>query len=345
MKHKSNLTVDDRLKIFDELLHTNEGASKEVYCRRLNNEAGAKLYPMDSTCVIYSDVRLVKELLKSTGVKITKDDYGNFHLSDKSVSIVSLRRKERSYRKNGNLLDFVNHSSGLPQIWGKKLLDGENPSSKQRTILAFEPLFDESDYILSGENRLPNKLKKLYEAALNETAVSVKIDNFNKETYEAIIFPEFLKQYRRNWYVFGMIQRNCDSDVEFARLPVNRLSFDMKVKKNIAFQYSDVDYDEYFDYFIGVDNMSGGREPEKVILSIKNNMVDRVQMGVLGNYNFKEEADFHEEDRKVFSVKLIINKELERVLLQYASDIKVLQPESLVKVIKKEFQKALSLYE
>ena len=51
----------------------------------------------------------------------------------------------------------------------KKLLDGETPSTTLRTILAFEPLFDEADYVLSGENRLPNKLKKLYEAAKKYT--------------------------------------------------------------------------------------------------------------------------------------------------------------------------------
>lgn len=345
MNTSSLLSVDERLKIFNELLHTDEGAAKEKYCMRLNNTVGAKLYFTDESCVMYSDVRLIKELLKPLGAKLLKDKNGNFHLSDSSIDITQLRKKERSYRKNIKLLDFVNHSSGLPQIWRKKLLDGETPSTTLRTILAFEPLFDEADYVLSGENRLPNKLKKLYEAALDEQALSIHVDNYNNESYDAILFPEYLKQYRRNWYVFGMMQKEGCDNVSFCRLPINKLSSQMKIQKDEVFQYSEVDYDEYFEDFIGVDNMNGGRNPEKVVISIKNSMVDRVQMGVLGGYCFKEQKESHTEDRKAYSVRLIINKELERVLLRYASDVKVLSPVSLVKTIKKELRKAVSLYE
>ena len=288
-------------------------------------------------------MRTIKDLLKGTGAALAKDAAGCHHLSDERLHITDLRKKEK-YRKNGNILDFVNHSSGLPKIWQQKRLDGETPDNKQRTIIAFEPLFD-ADYMLKGENRLPEKLRKLFQAALEEHAVAIKVENYCNETYEGVLYPEFLKQYMRHWYVFGMMDREGEGMTRFVRIPVNRIADKVVVKKNKAFKFSGEDYDDYFDDFVGVDNMDGMRRPETVVMQIKNSMVERVQMEVLGDYRFTRRPEHDAKERQGYSIKLIINRELERIILRYASDIKILQPESLVKTIKKELTKAAKLYE
>ena len=77
------LKVAARLKIFNELLHTSRGVSKEEYCMRLNNaETEGYRYSTDGTCVLYSDVSLVKKLLKTVNATLNKDADGNHHISD-----------------------------------------------------------------------------------------------------------------------------------------------------------------------------------------------------------------------------------------------------------------------
>ena len=342
---KGKMSVNERLEILDEMLHREEGVTASEF----NTRTGAE---------IHESLKVAKQLLGAKKGVIEKESEGKtarYFIRDKSVHISHLRIKRKTYTINGDILEFIRHSEGLPHVWEEKLQktngDVEACCTDRRIILSFEPLFDDShrddDIAMDGYgnkiNGMPNKLNKLYRAALEHCAVAITVRGFKGETYDATLHPEYLKQYLSKWYVFGMLQRESSPEVEFVRLPLLRISNQMKRQPSVSFQKSGTQYESYFSDIVGVDVIDG-REVEVVELAIKESAVERVLTGVLGNRLRAKDGAEPSEGRRVYGMRIRRNKELERILLQYGSDVRVLSPRKLVEDMRKQVRVMVELY-
>jgi len=159
----------------------------------------------------------------------------------------------------------------------------------------------------------------------------------NDSPFSLIIHGYYLKQFNNRWFLFGFFP-------ELEKYDWN-LAIDRIVKINeIQEEYrknTQVDWDEYFEDMVGVTKPEGAT-PEKVVLLF---------FGKTGKY--METKPIHGSQRSqwldgsTLEIKLdvIINYELERFILSYADSVKVLQPQSLQKVIAERLRKAQKLNE
>jgi predicted DNA-binding transcriptional regulator YafY len=128
--------------------------------------------------------------------------------------------------------------------------------------------------------------------------------------------------------------------------PLLTLALDrfQSIQDDLKEEYLDntlVDLTTYYSDVIGVTKSPGQRDCEVVFLVDHANApyvitkpLHHTQQLVSGN-----------AEGKVFSIKVILNHELEKELLGFGCRIKVLSPRILVKNIKEHLSKALSCYQ
>jgi predicted DNA-binding transcriptional regulator YafY len=102
-----------------------------------------------------------------------------------------------------------------------------------------------------------------------------------------------------------------------------------------------VDLATYYNDVIGVTKSPGQRDCE-VVFWIDN---DNAPYIVTKPLHHTQKLLAEENEGKIFSIKVVLNFELERELLGFGSKIKVLGPRILVKQMKEQLRKALDKYD
>ena len=104
---------------------------------------------------------------------------------------------------------------------------------------------------------------------------------------------------------------------------------------------STIDLATYYDNCIGVTKTPGQRECE-VVFWID---ADNAPYVITKPLHHTQKLLRDEPDGKIFSIRVILNFELERELLGFGAKIRVLGPRILVKQIKQQLAKTLGHYE
>jgi predicted DNA-binding transcriptional regulator YafY len=193
--------------------------------------------------------------------------------------------------------------------------------------------FDYNRYLKGIEH-----LSTLYNAILYEKVLQIDYQPFENDSPVSLtIHPYYLKQYNNRWFLFGYFPEMVKYDWNLAIDRIVKINeIQEEYRKN-----TQVDWDEYFEDMVGVTKPEGAT-PEKVVLLF---------FGKTGKY--METKPIHGSQRSqwldgsTLEIKLdvIINYELERFILSYADSVKVLQPQSLQKVIAERLRKAQKLNE
>jgi predicted DNA-binding transcriptional regulator YafY len=103
---------------------------------------------------------------------------------------------------------------------------------------------------------------------------------------------------------------------------------------------NEIDWNEYFEDIIGVTKP----------IDEKLQMIKLHFYGKTGKYmeskpiHGSQKSKWVDEKTLEVNLDLIINYELERLILSYADDVKVLQPKTLVNIIEKRLTEAGKLY-
>jgi predicted DNA-binding transcriptional regulator YafY len=219
-------------------------------------------------------------------------------------------------------------------------------------LLHFIQLFNSSDLVL---NALKNKDKTLsylsfestgdYAGSDNLTPIysaiaQSKIISFDQENYEKnltsrrTIKPYLLKEYNAKWYVVGVF---ADSNAvrifgldRISRVEISYQSFEKTEQKRIS---------GLFDNLIGlVYDMD---KPTTVRLSVTPGQAKYFKNAKLHS---SQEIESENEHEVIFSFWLIPNRELQRLILGYGSQLKVLEPKWFAKQIKTQIKEMAELY-
>jgi len=257
-----------------------------------------------------------------------------YRYSDLSFSINNMPLNEVEIHQLKSALDILTQFKGMPQFeWIHELVPKLQQGIGDRSGKSGFMDFDYNRYLRGIEH-----LSTLYNAILYEKVLQIDYQSFeNDNPFSLIIHPYYLKQFNNRWFLFGFFP-------ELEKYDWN-LAIDRIVKINeIQEEYrknTQVDWDEYFEDMVGVTKPEGAT-PEKVVLLF---------FGKTGKY--METKPIHGSQRSqwldgsTLEIKLdvIINYELERFILSYADSVKVLQPQSLQKVIAERLRKAQKLNE
>lgn len=155
----------------------------------------------------------------------------------------------------------------------------------------------------------------LLNAIINKRTLKLTYTPFGKSTFTTDIYPYFLKQYNDRWYLIAQ----AIGYTGYAHYALDRID-DFK-ETELPYQEAEVDFEEYFDEFIGITDP--GTESEDIIIKVKQQRYHYIKTKPL---HLSQRVLEETSDHAVISINVRINKELESQLLSFGDDIEVLAP-------------------
>lgn len=190
--------------------------------------------------------------------------------------------------------------------------------SDSSSVVSFQSNPDLKGITLFGE---------LLRAIINKRTLKLSYTPFGKSTFTADIYPYFLKQYNDRWYLIA----KAIGYTGYAHYALDRIE-DFK-ETDLLYQEAEVDFEEYFDEFIGITDP--GTESEDIIIKVKKQRYHYIKTKPL---HLSQRVLEETQDHAVISINVMINKELESQLLSFGDDIEVLAPEDFRKRIAEKIE-------
>lgn len=329
-----------RFSYYRELLTSPNGLSELDY---VDSQPDSEL---DYGGKFRHDIKEIKKLLENNGLSLIEKGTPKRYFLEDDIDLNQILAESKKKSLSKSLFDFLSHIKiGLPD----NFLSGLQKKNSE----IFD--VDELPKVAFEANEFINLeyFPVLYNA-LGKKRLSVSLHKMSNIDCKLGIYfcPEFLKQFNTLWYVFGVAidaetgkyldnnLKQCEEPCVF-RIDIQLID-DIKEAKE-KFVSSGVDYNDYFTDIIGVDNIN--REVVEVEMLVKNNMIERfISNPIHESFDVYPKRKSPIEGYSVATMSVKHNKELERKLLSFGSDLIVFAPKSLRDIIRKEYKKINDLY-
>ncbi len=178
-------------------------------------------------------------------------------------------------------------------------------------------------------------ITQIFNAILNKRVLLIQYQDFKSSIpYEITFHPYHLKQFNHRWYVIGFNSNG-------SRLE-NKALDRIKSIEESSLEYIDnnMDWDDYFSDFIGVTRMEG------YPIEIKISILSSVQAAYIRtNPIHQTQKPIREVDNGFeTSIKVIPNFELEKLLLSFGEQVKVISPLEFKNKLSERVKKLYQLY-
>lgn len=286
-----------------------------------------------------SDRTILKDLQdmqSAYGAPIDKKGKGNdisYYYSEPDFSIINLHLSEIEILKLNEAIHLLKQIKGftiaddisniIQRLENKVKIKSENV----HPIIAFE----NPPIALGNEN-----LEDIYTAILSKSALKITYQPFKHATSSTwIIHPYFLKEYNNRWFLIGLYN-------ETKTLGIYALDRMKEIKVcNVEYTVNTVfNADEYFKNIIGVTKLADAKI-EKVVFTVGKERADYL---ITKPLHASQKISRVLNNSIEFEIIIIINKELVSLLLSFGKDLTVTKPQSLVNILKEEFNTSLKNY-
>lgn len=168
-------------------------------------------------------------------------------------------------------------------------------------------------------------LGPLYKGIAEQQVLKLHYHPFTEEAMDIILHPYLLKEWRNRWYIFGRNEQD-----RLWNLGLDRIR-NISILKDSAYKANDIFNPEtWFNDIVGVTKPDNAQaETVEFDLSSLPSRYLETRPIHPSQYLVREE-----NDRFVFSLRVILNYELVNELLRLGADLKVLGPPALVKMVK-----------
>jgi hypothetical protein len=179
-------------------------------------------------------------------------------------------------------------------------------------------------YIDFEKNDLLKGLKHidpLHRAIINKQSIEIAYQSFKSKHPQNIIFyPYLLKEYRNRWFLLGKNKKGNATMI----LALDRIE---QFRHLDSEPYLDPEFDvgTYFDDAIGVSKMPNQRAQTIVMKIVKEHAPYIITKPIHASQKILKE----DVDGTIFSIEVVWNFELEREILGFGEQIKVLSPKRL----------------
>ncbi|MBK8516555.1 MAG: WYL domain-containing protein [Saprospiraceae bacterium] len=325
-----------RYKVLDRCFRT---TYKKYFIEDLINECNKVLYEMtgEEESVKLRQIRDDIAFMRSPeGWNIDLEELFDgkkriYRYEDTKFSIMNLPLNAKVMEEFRSSVEVLSQFEGMPQFdWLQESLAKMNMEVNRETTPIIS--FDTNPYLKGIEH-----LSTLYQAIKNKTVLSILYQDFNApEPYRILLHPYHLKQYNNRWFLFGC---NEEKNSFTWNLAIDRI-IDINDYSDNFIPNNEINWLEYFDDVIGV-TIPENAQPQEVILHF---------YGITGKY--VENKPIHGSQRSKWlnnstlevKLNLMINFELERMVMSYGENTKVISPLGLQRSIIKNLQKCLGHY-
>lgn len=284
---------------------------------------------------VQADIEMMRSNKLGYEAPIVVVDKKYYTYSDQNYSITNIPLNQQDMEVlsevSGLLKQFkgFNHFTDLNEMISKL----EDKIYSQKTQSA--PVIDfEKNENLKGLEWI----EVIRKAIVAKKTICLTYQSFKAREASTFCFSGYLlKEYRNRWFILGMPHKR---NAHVMNLALDRIQtveeHDEPYREN-----STLDLATYYDDCIGVTKTPGQRDCE-VVFWID---ADNAPYVITKPLHHTQKLLSDEADGKVFSIKVILNFELERELLGFGAKMKVLGPRILVKQIKQQLAKTLKRYE
>lgn len=256
-----------------------------------------------------------------------------YRYKDLSFSINNLPFNNMALIEMQKALGIISSISGLSLLEGLPNLFNESGINKNDTVVSKDYIsFDQNPYLNGIE-----KLSDLYKYIVDQQPLEITYQDYKSaSSYLFKFHPYHLKQYNNRWFYYGY---NPNAGKYDWNLAVDRIKKIRVIEENFV-ENHEINWLEYFEDIIGVTKYDG-LPVEKIKLHFYGETSKYVASKPL--HGSQRTKWIHDTELEV-RLDLIINIELERTILGYGSNVKVVEPQSLSKRIKQLLTEALDNY-
>jgi predicted DNA-binding transcriptional regulator YafY len=262
-------------------------------------------------------------------IKEGRKVYYRYETSDFSINKQPMNELEAEKLKSALLV--LSRFKGMPQFeWVNELIlklqEAFKLQSHEREIISF----DANEYLKNI-----HFLGDLFNAILYKKVLKVDYQSFKSVVMTTLeIHPCYLKQHNNRWFLIG----NNPEFENLTNLALDRIiSFNEIDKK---YQVSSIDFNEYFDDVIGV-SIPPESIVSKITLQATPNLAPYIMTKPLHGSQKKISND---NNGFTFSIEVIPNHELEKLILSFGEGLKVMEPDFYKNIIKQRLLNSLANY-
>lgn len=195
-------------------------------------------------------------------------------------------------------------------------------------------------YIDFEKNELLKGLKHidpLHKAIINKKTIEITYQSFKAKLPQTIVFyPYLLKEYRNRWFILGANRKGKAIMI----LALDRIET-FKELNSEKYHKAKFDVSIYFNDVIGVSKMPNQTTQIVVMKIIKEHAPYIITKPIHPSQKILKEDD----DGTIFSIEVIWNFELEREILGFGEQIKILSPKRLSGKIQSRLKQTLQKYQ
>lgn len=176
----------------------------------------------------------------------------------------------------------------------------------------------------------------LHKAIINKTTLDIHYQSFKARLPQSIIFyPYLLKEYRNRWFLLGANRKGKATMM----LALDRI-VEFKEMGSEKYLKAEFDVNTYFDNVIGVTK-SPNQKVQMIVMKIVKEHAPYI---ITKPLHPSQKILKQEQDGTIFSIEVIWNFELEREILGFGEQVKVLSPRRLCGRMTSRMKQTLSLY-
>ena len=310
-------TLADLIEACSEALYEYEGIDKGVSRR-----------------TIQMDIQFMRSDKLGYHAPIIVTDKKYYTYEDPEYSITNIPLTDQDLGKLSEVIDILRQFKGFThfhELRGmvQKLEDKIHVSkTNERPIIDLE----KNDNLKGLEF-----IDLIYQSIYNKRCIIIHYQSFKARTANSIYFhPALLKEFRNRWFLLGKKKK----DAPFLLLALDRIqSLEETNKESINFDENTIE--NFFKDVVGV-SVNLGEEPQKVMLFIDHSNAPYVLTKPIHHSQQLVEKNDH---GIIISLNVQLNFELEREILGFGDNLKVISPSRLRSRIKERLSHCVDLYD
>ena len=308
-------TLEDLIEACSDALYEYEGIRKGISRR-----------------TIQLDIQTMRSDRLGYNAPIVVADNKYYTYEDPNYSILHSPLTERDMTELTEAVGVLKQMVGFPAMSGVSDLVSRMEEQVSMAAGNREPLIlMERNDRLKGLEYVPI----LYEALKNRCTIEMTYQSFKAQNPSTFVFyPYVLKEFNNRWFVLGRRKTNAryTNILALDRIKSIRSLPDEPYVKPEGF-----DVEKYFSEMVGVTR-NENEKPQ--IVKFWASTMDSPYFITKPLHHTQEIIQQNENGETLFSINVIINRELMRALLGFGPGVKVIAPKALAAYIQKRHQDA-----
>ena len=172
---------------------------------------------------------------------------------------------------------------------------------------------------------------------MEQRTVQITYCKHSPSPKQLIIYPYYMKQFARKWYLVAVSIDAPDTLQLFEIARIKSYNF----HPNTEYKPIDIDMNNYFSDIYGI-HREFGKNPVTIRFQVSRNHIDLL---IDDPIHHSQVLISHSHDGAIFSIRVIPNKELTQKFLSYGDTVTILTDCELRDEIVRKLKKAMRNYE